>query len=264
GGWYDGVSERDKKTFLALDQQSWQNINRVRVSGAGRVNYVVAKDDIGNWYVKQYSTDRTEVFKTMRNLAFLSAGNAFDGPLPMRGSDGSVMLRTNPVLRLQLSRAEANYAGAVTNAFHALAADATNLVTRIVESLSGFTNGVANAAAHYRAAVEVPTGALTNTVAVARNRLAEVAGKAGATPREVSAQAEAQALALVAALREFSARSAAKVAESTVENLTKEKTTVNQVTRERVLEVIRIRLGEVRDGLATFQDSLAVIRTGAE
>ena len=38
-----------------IDKQFWQNINRVRVAGAGATNYVVAKDDIGNWYVKRYS-----------------------------------------------------------------------------------------------------------------------------------------------------------------------------------------------------------------
>jgi hypothetical protein len=59
-----------------IDKQFWQNINQVRVSGAGNVNYAIAKDDIGNWYVKSYSTDVRKIIASAKNLALFAAGPA--------------------------------------------------------------------------------------------------------------------------------------------------------------------------------------------
>lgn len=59
-----------------IDKQFWQRINQVRVAGAGRTNYVVAKDDVGNWYVKTYSADPQDIIKSAKNLALFSAGPA--------------------------------------------------------------------------------------------------------------------------------------------------------------------------------------------
>ncbi|HYC76790.1 MAG TPA: hypothetical protein VEI02_04090 [Planctomycetota bacterium] len=79
-----------------IDKQYWQNINRVRLSGGGTTNYVVAKDDVGNWYVKGYDTDVRKIIKSAASLASFAAGGAVnagavaraagaetpDGPLP--------------------------------------------------------------------------------------------------------------------------------------------------------------------------------------
>ncbi len=54
-----------------IDKQFWQNVNRVRVAGGGKTNYVVAKDDIGNWYVKSYSADPKPIIESAKNLALL-------------------------------------------------------------------------------------------------------------------------------------------------------------------------------------------------
>jgi hypothetical protein len=59
----DHVIERE------IDQQFWQNINRVRVAGMGNTSYVLAKDDIGNWYVKGYSGDPKPVFEGLQAMA---------------------------------------------------------------------------------------------------------------------------------------------------------------------------------------------------
>ncbi|MEM1330117.1 MAG: hypothetical protein AAGG07_06115 [Planctomycetota bacterium] len=53
----------------ALDAVFWQNINRIRVSGGGNANYAVTKDDVGNWYVKSYSTDVEQIIESAKNLA---------------------------------------------------------------------------------------------------------------------------------------------------------------------------------------------------
>jgi hypothetical protein len=62
----------DNHVQQQVDKQFWQNINRVRVTGAGDSNYVVVKDDIGNWYVKNYSSDPDKVYQSLSNMAVAS------------------------------------------------------------------------------------------------------------------------------------------------------------------------------------------------
>lgn len=54
---------------LEIDKQFWQNINRIRLAGGGNTNYVVMKDDVGNWVVKNYSADPGPIIKSAQNLA---------------------------------------------------------------------------------------------------------------------------------------------------------------------------------------------------
>lgn len=65
---------QDRLLTAELDKQYWQNINRVRVSGTGFTNQVVAKDDVGNWYVKQYYGDTEDFIKSAKNLALFNLG----------------------------------------------------------------------------------------------------------------------------------------------------------------------------------------------
>ena len=72
-----GVSkdERERARIVQeIDKQFWQNINRVRVAGAGVTNYVIAKDDIGNWYVKNYSANPEKIINSAKSLALYSLG----------------------------------------------------------------------------------------------------------------------------------------------------------------------------------------------
>jgi hypothetical protein len=57
-----------------VERLYWQNINSVKLNGGGSVNYVLAKDDIGNWYVKAYSTDPSSIFKSAQGLALFNTG----------------------------------------------------------------------------------------------------------------------------------------------------------------------------------------------
>ncbi|MBI2491010.1 MAG: hypothetical protein HYV94_02740, partial [Candidatus Rokubacteria bacterium] len=63
-GGEDAASRRAVQEF---DKQFWQNVNTVRVAGAGRTNYVVTKDDIGNWYVKNFSADPEAIIKAAKS-----------------------------------------------------------------------------------------------------------------------------------------------------------------------------------------------------
>ena len=49
----------------ALDRTFWQPINHVAVQGLGDTNYVLVKDDVGNWYVKTYAADPAVAFEKM-------------------------------------------------------------------------------------------------------------------------------------------------------------------------------------------------------
>lgn len=74
-------SEYEKEyaaTLGAIDKQFWQNINSVNLAGGGKTNYVLAKDDIGNWYVKAYSSDAGDIFKSAQGLALFGMGKRLD------------------------------------------------------------------------------------------------------------------------------------------------------------------------------------------
>lgn len=74
GAWL-GTEEKLRQTINAeIDKQFWQNINSVRVSGAGATNYVIVKDDIGNWYVKSFSADPESIIKSAQQLAMFNLG----------------------------------------------------------------------------------------------------------------------------------------------------------------------------------------------
>lgn len=57
-----------------LDKQYWHTINRIDLSSVGKGNYVLAKDHLGNWYVKSYSSDPDKLIATVKNLALFAGG----------------------------------------------------------------------------------------------------------------------------------------------------------------------------------------------
>jgi hypothetical protein len=65
---------RNVHTNAEIDKQFWQNINTVRVAGGGNTNYVMVKDDIGNWYVKNFSGDPEPIIKGAKAMALFSLG----------------------------------------------------------------------------------------------------------------------------------------------------------------------------------------------
>lgn len=67
-----------RKAREALEKLSWQNINRVTLNGGGAANYVLAKDDIGNWYVKAYGSDSKDIIKSATSLALFNSGKVIN------------------------------------------------------------------------------------------------------------------------------------------------------------------------------------------
>lgn len=83
----DGRNEYEQITRDAKENAEklfWQNINRVTVSGGGATNTVLAKDDVGNWYLKSYSADPSTVIQSAQSLALFGMGRKLDGNLLRR------------------------------------------------------------------------------------------------------------------------------------------------------------------------------------
>lgn len=79
GEWWTNEQENnanDPALREEIDKQFWQNINRVKVAGAGKTNYALVKDDVGNWYVKTYSADPGPIIKAAKAAAILAMGDA--------------------------------------------------------------------------------------------------------------------------------------------------------------------------------------------
>jgi hypothetical protein len=74
--WPFGDGDPNQQLRDDLDAQFWQNINRIKLSGGGDTNYVLAKDDVGNWYVKAVETDPARIYQSMSKLAKFTVGAA--------------------------------------------------------------------------------------------------------------------------------------------------------------------------------------------
>ena len=61
-----------------LDKSFWQNVNQVRVSAGGTSNFAIAKDDVGNWYVKAMGSDPAKMVAAAKNLALFNLGGRVD------------------------------------------------------------------------------------------------------------------------------------------------------------------------------------------
>ena len=57
-----------------IDKLFWHNVNRIKLNGAGDTNYVLIKDDIGNWTVKNYSANPRDIINSATNLAMFGFG----------------------------------------------------------------------------------------------------------------------------------------------------------------------------------------------
>jgi hypothetical protein len=61
-----------------IDRASWMNINTVTLNSGGATNYVIVKDDVGNWYVKAMSADPSKVINAATNLMLFNMSGRVD------------------------------------------------------------------------------------------------------------------------------------------------------------------------------------------
>ncbi|MCH7936671.1 MAG: hypothetical protein IH994_06225 [Proteobacteria bacterium] len=126
--------EIKKKIEAEIDTQFWQNINRVQVSGVGDSNYVITKDDIGNWYVKSFSTDVSDIAKAATNLALFSAGGAISAPGSLREGPDGQPVRRETTLERQLRRFKEKHIQELRGILGKANAGAKLFSTRILEN----------------------------------------------------------------------------------------------------------------------------------
>jgi predicted nucleic acid-binding Zn-ribbon protein len=123
------------RTLQELDKQNWQNINTVRVAGAGNTNYVVAKDDIGNWYVKNYSADPKDIIQSAQSLALFGLGPSLAG--------GGDLINALAKQRAAANLSRNGQAGSAANALNPTAGNATpsKALAQPANSAAALVNG---------------------------------------------------------------------------------------------------------------------------
>lgn len=96
---YDVIKESQQAKELRIqeqiDKRFWQNINQVRVAGAGRTNHVLVKDDVGNWYVKGMSADPQDIFQAAQSTALFGLGGALNANLLLQRNLERDLLNAN-------------------------------------------------------------------------------------------------------------------------------------------------------------------------
>ena len=74
----DPSIQRERAVRADLDKSFWQNVNKVSVSAGGSSNFAIAKDDVGNWYVKAMGADPEAMIKAAKGLALFNLGGRVD------------------------------------------------------------------------------------------------------------------------------------------------------------------------------------------
>jgi hypothetical protein len=133
--------EENLRVRADIDRQNWQNINRVRLDGAGRTNYALVKDDIGNWYAKGYEADTTKIVDSMRGLAMFNLGPRLPSLTPAslpRTSTGQVSAAGATVVdQSQMGRALTQFREAHAKEIDAIYENVRKLSASIVADAKG-------------------------------------------------------------------------------------------------------------------------------
>jgi hypothetical protein len=82
-----------------VDDSYWGHINTIDVSGWGSTEYVLVKDEIGNWHLKTVVTNQGEVLSAIFDsvgMAVRVVGQAYGVPLPAAPASGTTTSPTAP------------------------------------------------------------------------------------------------------------------------------------------------------------------------
>ena len=133
------------KVNSEIDKQFWQTINQVSIGGGGSTNYVVAKDDVGNWYVKGYENDVGSIVDSVRGLVLYNASaklgaNLLAKPLPESKDGAGAAPGTKDersVLGKQVSKATDDYKAAVLKSVEKARASAAAIDAKLQDVFKG-------------------------------------------------------------------------------------------------------------------------------
>lgn len=119
---------RRARLVSEIDAQHWQNVNRIRVAASGTTNFILAKDDIGNWYVKGYSGDPKPIIEAGKKVALYRASARLGANLLADPSDTTVSPTT---IQSDYQRLDARYRQQAVDDFGRIQESASDLADRI-------------------------------------------------------------------------------------------------------------------------------------
>ena len=196
--------KRDARITAEIDKQFWQNINRVRVAGGVDTNYVIVKDDIGNWYVKAYSANPERAIDATQSLLMynLGAPASMIRPDPENGEPRpSTADSSSTTLGRLFASYEQQYVGRVTQLHEGLrtSLDADELTTAVTNAW-GTLSITDEQQAALRTAIDKPSPRADLTEA-----------KAALTDNATDEQRQTQLIDALQALRRFHGRLIAEI-----------------------------------------------------
>jgi hypothetical protein len=135
-----GSIRKDADTQADIDKQFWQNINRVRVAGSGLTSYVITKDDIGNWYVKSYTANPSNIIEGAQSLMPAPAAAKALGKAASAAVTSTTTTQTNAAPTTTLTKEYGQIYNQYTNTTVNQAIDLTNFVSGLNPTNFNATN----------------------------------------------------------------------------------------------------------------------------
>ncbi|MBI1765338.1 MAG: hypothetical protein HYR56_28315 [Acidobacteria bacterium] len=102
----DGIgSVRDRVRVIEklFTDENWNNINTVHASGQGTVRMALIKDDIGNWNLKSFDQDPSDLLDAYKNVGLAALKAAADVAKNIASSGGAGALQSAAGLANQLT-----------------------------------------------------------------------------------------------------------------------------------------------------------------
>jgi len=78
------------------EDRYWENINTVKVAGSGDVQYVLIKDEIGNWHLKKATFDPSKIINAINSISVAAINNAAAASgVPLRLPESQISTSTD-------------------------------------------------------------------------------------------------------------------------------------------------------------------------
>jgi len=242
------------RVFNALyDDENWTTINTVQAVGQGDVSMAFIKDEIGNWNLKQFSSDPTELLDAYKNLGIATIGKATEIISGIATGGATEGLSAGKAL----SQAASNFAlgGNPPGAPTVAGADLAQLRTEMVNELTQIRDTLA--ARETALATEVPAAVAARTKAATdlaaaqtglqqmQSQLAVGGGSSAAAQQEADTQA-ALASALDTQINALDPAVAAN--QPVIANLTRDRDAATKASQDAAAKV---------PGLKTLEGQIA-------
>jgi hypothetical protein len=114
------VNKGIHKSLNEIDKQFWQNINTVRVSGGGLSNYVLVKDDVGNWGVRSFTTSYKKTVEALGNMAAFNYNQKLSTPVTNKDGTTSNISPETPGLPGLFANYRKSFADSRKNSYDTL------------------------------------------------------------------------------------------------------------------------------------------------